>query len=311
MSRISLDGQVSIVTGSGAGLGRAYALDLAGRGAAVVVNDVAPERADAVVAEIEAAGGRAAPSYDSVVDRDGARAIVQTAVDRFGTVDAVVNNAGDMRNGWFDDLTADDFDSVIAVHIGGCFHVTQAAWPILRDKGYGRVVMVSSNAGLWAMQGLANYSAAKGGVYGLGRALAVEGREHGILVNILLPGAATAIAAGSPVPDYEKSFRKELREVFSPRRAAEAVAPLVTYLASSSCTVTGETYSAVAGRFARAFVAVTDGWFADDYMGVTAEDIRDHFDEINDRSTFHVPVNLFDEYETIAPMLGVAPVKSR
>jgi NAD(P)-dependent dehydrogenase (short-subunit alcohol dehydrogenase family) len=311
VSRITLEGQVAIVTGSGAGLGRAYALDLAARGAAVVVNDFVQERADAVVAEIEAAGGRAAPSYDSVVDRKGARAIVDVAVERFGTVDAVVNNAGNMRNGWFEELTVEDFDSLIGVHVGGCFHVSQAAWPILREKGYGRVVMISSNAGLWAMQGLANYAAAKGAVYALGRALAVEGRELGILVNNVLPGAATEIAAGSPVPGYEQSFRKELRDVFSPRRAAESVAPLVTYLASRACEVTGETYSAVAGRYARAIVAIADGWFVDDHLSVTAEDIAEHFDEINDASSFNVPFDLFDEYETIAERLGVSPAVRR
>jgi NAD(P)-dependent dehydrogenase (short-subunit alcohol dehydrogenase family) len=305
MSRVSLAGQVAITTGSGAGLGRAFALDFARHGAAVVVNDFVPERADEVVAEIQLEGATAVASYDSVADRDGARAIVQTAVDHFGTVDALVNNAGNMRNGWFEDLTPGDLESVLSVHIGGCFHVTQAAWPILRENGYGRVVMVSSAGGLWAMQGISNYAAAKGGVYGLGRALAFEGREHGILVNMQLPGAATTLASASPVPDYEKYFRAELREVIAPRRAAESVAPLVTYLVSNSCTVTGETFSGVAGRYARAFVAVTDGWFVDDYSGVTADDIAEHFDEISDPTTYHVPFGLFDEYEAIGLKLGV------
>jgi NAD(P)-dependent dehydrogenase (short-subunit alcohol dehydrogenase family) len=311
MSRISLEGQVAIVTGSGAGLGRSYALDLARRGAAVVVNDFARERADEVVAEIEAEGGRAAASYDSVADKEGGKAIVQRAVDNFGTLDVLVNNAGNMRNGWFEDLTTEDLQGVLAVHVGGCWHVTQAAWPILREKGYGRIVMVSSAGGLWAMQGISNYSAAKGGVYGLGRALAIEGKPHGILVNILLPGAATTLAVGSPVPDYAKNFRTELSDAIAPRRSAEAVAPLVSYLASSACTVTGETYSAVAGRFARVVVAVTDGWFVDDYESVTAEDVAEHFDEISDPSKYHVPFSLYDEYEAIGPMLGVPPAAGR
>lgn len=305
MPDVSMEGQVAIVTGSGAGLGRSYALDLAARGASVVVNDFDRARADGVVGEIEAAGGVAAASYDSVADAEGARAIVQTALDRFGTVDALVNNAGNMRNGWFEDLTKDDLDAVLAVHIGGCFSVTQAAWPVLRAKGYGRVVMVSSAGGLWAMQGISNYSAAKGGVYGLGRALAFEGREHGILVNMLLPGAATTIAAGSPVPDYDRHFRPELRDAILPRRAVESVTPMVTYLASSACTLTGETFSAVAGRYARAFVAVTDGWFVDEAGEVTAEDIAEHLDEICDESLYHVPFSLYEEYEAIGPKLGV------
>jgi NAD(P)-dependent dehydrogenase (short-subunit alcohol dehydrogenase family) len=307
MTSISLEGQVAVITGSGAGLGRSYALEFARRGAAVVVNDVVPQRADAVLAEIEAAGGRAVATHDSVADRDGARAIVQAAVDSFGTVDVVVNNAGNMRNGWFEALTPEDLDAVVSVHIGGCFYVSQAAWPIMRAQGYGRIVMVSSAGGLWAMHGIANYAAAKGGVYGLGRALADEGREHGILVNMLLPAAASTITADSPVPEYEKHYREELRNAITPRRVTETVEPLVTYLASSACTVTGETFSAVAGRYARAFVAVTDGWLADDHLGVTAEDVAEHFEEIVDASTYHVPFNLFDEYEAVGRRLGVAP----
>ena len=209
MNRVSLERQVAIVTGSGAGLGRAYALELADRGAAVVVNDVSRERADDTVAEIERAGGRAVASYDSVADADGARAIVERAVDAFGTVDAVVNNAGTMRNNWFEDQTAEDLQAMLSVHVGGCFFVTQAAWPIMREKRYGRVVMIGSAGGMWSMQMIANYAAAKGGVYGLGRALAFEGRDHGICVNVLLPGAATTISG--PIAEYERHFRAELR----------------------------------------------------------------------------------------------------
>ena len=306
MSRISLEDRVAIVTGSGAGLGRAYAVDLAARGAAVVINDVASERADDTVAEIERTGGRAVACYDSVADVAGARAIVGRAVEAFGTVDILVNNAGTMRNGWFEELTSDDLEAMLAVHVRGCFFVTQAAWPILREKGYGRVVMVGSAGGMWSMQVISNYAAAKGGVYGLGRALAFEGRELGINVNVLLPGAATTIG-GAPIPGYERYFRAELREVIGPRRAAEAVAPIVSYLSSAECTVTGETFSAVAGRFARVIVGVTEGWFAEDPLGVTAEDIAEHFDVICDTSTYHLPGSLFDEYETLAERLGVAP----
>jgi NAD(P)-dependent dehydrogenase (short-subunit alcohol dehydrogenase family) len=304
MSRISLERQVAIVTGSGAGLGRAYALELADRGAAVVVNDVSRERADDTVAEIERGGGRAVASYDSVADADGARAIVARAVDAFGTVDAVVNNAGTMRNNWFEDQSAEDLQAMLSVHIGGCFFVTQAAWPIMREKHYGRVVMVGSAGGMWSMQMIANYAAAKGGVYGLARALAFEGRDHGISVNTLLPGAATTITGG-PIADYDRHFRAELKAVVAPRRAAEAVAPMVTYLSSSACTVSGETYSAVAGRFARVLVGVNDGWMADDHLSVTPEDVAEHFAQISDPTTYHLPTSLFDEYETLASRLGV------
>jgi NAD(P)-dependent dehydrogenase (short-subunit alcohol dehydrogenase family) len=305
MPGVSMEGRVAIVTGSGAGLGRGYALDLAKRGASVVVNDVVRERADSVAEEIEAAGGVVAVSYSSVADEDGAQAVVQTALDRFGTVDAIVNNAGNMRNGWFEELTKADLDQVLAVHIGGCFYVSQAAWPVLKEKGYGRIVMVGSAGGMWAMQGIANYSAAKGGVYGLGRALAFEGVDHGILVNVLLPGAASTIAAESPVPDYARYFRPELREAIMERRIVEAVVPMVSFLASSECTMTGETFSAVAGRFARAFVAVTDGWLVADETHVSAEDIADHLGEICDETRYTVPRSLYDEYEAIGSRLGV------
>jgi NAD(P)-dependent dehydrogenase (short-subunit alcohol dehydrogenase family) len=311
MARISMDGKVAIVTGSGQGLGRAHALDLARHGAAVVVNDVARDLADGVVAEIDAAGGRAVASYGSVSDVQGARSIVEAAVSSFGTVDAVVCNAGTMRNGWFEELTPEDLESQLAVHIGGCFFVTQAAWPVMREKRYGRVVLTSSSGGLWAMMCIANYAAAKGGVYGLGRALAFEGRAHGINVNILLPGANTSIAGNSagqaPVPDYDEHYRPELRAAIGPRRQAASVSPLVTYLCSDACTVTGETISSVAGRYARILVGITDGWFAQDHLHVTADDIAEHFDEICDPTTYTLPKSLFDQYEAIGPLLGVPP----
>jgi NAD(P)-dependent dehydrogenase (short-subunit alcohol dehydrogenase family) len=305
MPNISLDGRVTIVTGSGAGLGRAYAHAIGARGSAVVVNDVSRERADQVVAEIKSAGGDAAPSYDSVADRDGGRGVVQAALDAFGTVDAVVNNAGIMRNGWFEDIEPDELDAVLATHVGGCFWVTQAAWPVLKDKQGGRVLMVGSSGGLWAMQAISNYAAAKGGVYGLARALAFEGRDHGILVNTLLPGAATAIASGSPIPDYARYMPPGLGPVLAERRTPESVAPMVTYLVSEACQVTGETFSAVAGKYARAIVGVTEGWFAADQDAVTPEDIAEHFEEICDTSTYRLPESLYDEYRYLAPHLGV------
>ncbi len=306
MSAISFEGQVAIVTGSGAGLGRAYAHELARRGAAVVVNDFAPDRADAVVAEIEAEGGRAVASYDSVSEADSSAAIVTAAVDTFGTIDIIVNNAGTMRNAMFEDQTADDLNQMLAVHTGGCFNVTHAAWRLMQAKKYGRVLMIGSAGGTWAMQALANYAAAKGGVYGLARALAFEGRDHGINVNVLLPGAATTIA-GDPIPGYERYFREELRDVVGPRRTPESVAPMVAYLVSRECELTGETFSAVAGRYARVIVGVTEGWFAQDQQSVTPDDIAEHLTEICDTTTYTLPASLYDEYEAIGLRLGVPP----
>lgn len=300
---LDLTGRVAIVTGAGAGLGRAYALELSRRGASVVVNDLAGERADAVVEEIAQAGGHAVATSASVTDRPGGQAIVAAAVAAFGTVDVVVANAGAMRNGYFEEQTPEDLDAMLSVHVGGAFWVTQAAWPILRAKGYGRVVLTSSAAGIWGMHAVTNYAAAKGGVYALGRALAFEGREHGIAVNVLLPGASTGISVHKPVPDYARYFPDELGPSLKPRRTTESVAPFVAYLASAACSVSAETFSAVAGRYARVLVAVTDGWFADDLADVTVEAIAEHFGEICDASTFHLPGSVFDEYRAMGPRL--------
>jgi NAD(P)-dependent dehydrogenase (short-subunit alcohol dehydrogenase family) len=309
MDQVTLADQVAIVTGAGRGLGRSHSLELARRGAAIVVNDLSREYADEVVAAIEAGGGRAAPSYDSVATPEGAAGIVSTARERFGTVDAVVNNAGFMRNGWFEDLTAEGLRSLLAVHIEGSFYVTQAAWPTMREKGYGRVVMTSSAGGMFAMEGESNYAAAKGGCYGLMKALAYEGADHGILVNAILPMATTTIAADDPIPEYGERYPADVREFLAPRRTTDLVSPLVAYLTSPACTVNSEAFSAGFGRFARVFVGETRGWAPADLESVTAENIAEHLDEIRDRDDYTVPANIFDEVKYIAAMLGMTAAR--
>jgi NAD(P)-dependent dehydrogenase (short-subunit alcohol dehydrogenase family) len=309
MDQLTLTDQVAIVTGAGRGLGRAHSLELARRGAAVVVNDISREYADEVVAEIEAAGGAAAPSYDSVATPESAEAIVGVALEQFGTVDAVVNNAGFMRNGYFEDLTPERLKSLLAVHIEGSFYVTQAAWPIMREKGYGRVVMTSSAGGLFAFAGESNYAAAKGGAYGLMKALAFEGAQHGILVNAILPMATTTITADDPVPDYEKYYPSDVRDFLAPRRTTEMVAPLVAYLCSRACAVSSEAFSAGFGRYARVFVGETRGWVASDPESITAEDVLEHLEEIRDRDDYTVPANIFDEVKYIAAALGMTAAR--
>jgi NAD(P)-dependent dehydrogenase (short-subunit alcohol dehydrogenase family) len=305
MEAVDFEGRVVVLTGAGRGLGRAYAVELARRGAAVVVNDVAGEHAADVVAEIEAAGGTAVACDDSVAEEAGAQAIVGAALARFGAVDAVINNAGFMRNGYLEELAPADLDSVLAVHVRGTFLVTRAAWPVLRRRGGGRVVMTSSAGGLFAMQGESNYAAAKAGVYGLCKALAFEGREHGIGVNAVLPMATTRIEAQDPVPDYDRNYPPGLREALSPRRAVEAVVPLVAFLASRACAVTGEAFSAGFGRYARVFVGEAPGWVAPDALAVRAEDVLAHLDEIRDVDGFAVPGSIYDEVRFIAARLGV------
>ena len=227
MSEVRFDGQVVIVTGAGRGLGRTYGELFARLGASVVINDLSRQRADETVAAIEQAGHRAVASYDSVDTPDGAAAIVASATEHFGAVDAVVNNAGTMLNGYFEELSADDLRDQLSVHVTGSFLVTQAAWPLMRGKGGGRVVMTCSSGGLFAMPGECNYAAAKGGVYGLMKALAAEGAEHGILVNAVLPMASTLIAVDRPVPGYEERYPAGIAEALAPRRTTDAVAPMV------------------------------------------------------------------------------------
>jgi NAD(P)-dependent dehydrogenase (short-subunit alcohol dehydrogenase family) len=301
---ISFHEQVVIVTGAGRGLGRAYALELARRGAAVIVNDLAQQYADETVADIERAGGRAAPSLDSVSTPEGAKAIVATAVERFGAVHALINNAGFMRNGYFENLTAEGLHELLDVHIGGAFFVTQAAWPVMREQGYGRVVMTSSAGGMFAMQGEANYAAAKAGVYGLAKALASEGEPHGIRVNTVLPMAATTIASDDPVPGHAERYPHEAAELLVPRRKPEAVAPIVVYLASRACALTGEAFSAGFGRYARVFVGEAPGWVAADADAVTTEEIAGHLDDIRSEEGYVVPADIYDEVRLIASTLG-------
>jgi NAD(P)-dependent dehydrogenase (short-subunit alcohol dehydrogenase family) len=300
---ITFDGQVVIITGAGQGLGRAYALELGRRGAAVVVNDVGgldePEgpAADAVVATIEADGGTAGASYDTVATPDGGRAIVDTALEHFGTVDAVVHNAGVWRNVLYDEMTVDQLDPVLDVHLRGAFFVTQPAWPIMKDKGYGRLVLTSSSAGAFGREAGANYVASKAGVLGLGRALALEGAEHGILANCILP-----IAPFGRKGPVRPELSAQITNSGLPKFAAgpEQVAPMVAYLASRACTVSGEAFSAGGGRYARMFLGVADGWLGPADAVATAEDIEEHLDEIEDfRGGFAVPASAWDELRDI------------
>ena len=302
---VTLEGRVVLVTGAGRGLGRAYSLELARRGAALVVNDVSREHAEAVVAEVEALGAPVVVSADSVATPGGASAMVRAALDAFGGLDAVVNNAGLMRNGYVEDLEVEDLDAVVEVHLRGSWLVTRAAWPALRARGGGRVVMTSSAGGLFAMQAESNYAAAKAGIYGLTRALAFEGREHGIGVNAVLPMATSRLEAQQPVPDYERHYPAGVREARAPRRLTEAVAPLVAFLCSGACSVTGEAFSAGFGRFARVFVGETPGWVAADPAAVRAEDVAEHLEEIRDLDGFAVPASIYDEVRFIAASLGV------
>jgi NAD(P)-dependent dehydrogenase (short-subunit alcohol dehydrogenase family) len=284
MPVISLDGQVAVVTGSGRGLGRSYALELARRGAAVVVNDLAgSESATAVVAEIKRAGGE--------------------ALDRFGRLDILVNNAGMLRNGLFEDLTDAQIDEILDVHLKGVFYVAQPAFRVMREAGYGRVVNVSSNTS-FGMTGLINYAAAKAGIVGLTKSLALEGTEHGILVNCVMPNARTPIMVDDPIPGFEDDVRfVEAFKGVSDRFEPELIAPLLAFLASPNCTLTGEVLSSLGGRYARVFYGVTEGWMSPPGTAVTAEQIEDHLEQITSAQEFFIATQIRDEFEAVAARL--------
>ncbi len=254
------EGKVVIITGAGQGLGKAHALEFAKRGAKVVVNDLggsvdgsgAGDAADQVVSEIEAAGGTAIANKASVSDRAGAQSIVDDAVSAFGTVDIVINNAGILRDKSFKKMTLDEWDLVINVHLNGTAYVTHAAWPILYEKNYGRIVFTSSGSGIWGNFGQANYGAAKMGMLGLMNVLAIEGRSKNVHVNCLAPGAATRMTATVPGrPDFDPDNPP-------PERSPSLVTPAVVYMASEAAP-TGKVFQASGGNFSVAAMYSNDG----------------------------------------------------
>ena len=281
---VRFDNRVAIVTGAGNGLGRSHALLLASRGAKVVVNDPgaavdgkggAHTPADKVVDEIKAAGGVAVANYDSVADAKSAANIVKTAVDSFGTVDIVVNNAGVLRDKTFHNMTTDDFDFVVKVHFLGTAYVTHAAWPILRAKAYGRVVVTSSNSGIYGTFGQANYGGAKLAVVGFMNALRLEGQKYNIMMNALAPIAATRMTdALMPAPVLEKL-------------KPEFVSPMVAYLCSEQCQRTGDIWSAGGGTFARIEYREAEGLRISG-RAPTVEDVMENIDKIADVSASRV-----------------------
>ncbi len=302
MNDVRLDGDVAIVTGSGRGLGRAHALELARRGARVVVNDVDAAAAAEVVSEIGDAGGTAVVCTESAAGYDGTAAIVEHALDAFEDLTVLVNNAGVFPLGHFEELTPEALTDTVNVHLLGYFWLTQHAWRVFVRKGYGRVVMTSSSAGLFANPGLANYAAVKAGVYGLGRALASEGATVGIKVNTILPSGATKPDLASPLADFDQQF-PDIDRALHGRRSPALVSPLVAYLASRQCAVNGATFTALGGRYAGVFAGVTDGWLPRHVEEASAEAIRDHLDEIMDLASFTVPASTMDEINGVAARL--------
>lgn len=285
------EGDVAVVTGAGRGIGRAHALELARRGARVVVNDLPDAPADEVVAEIRAAGGEAVANNDSVTTEAGGESIVEQAVDTFGRIDIVVNNAGIVRDAMFHRLTADQLDQVLAVHLVGAVNVTRAAWRHLRAQGYGRVVNTTSASGLFGNPGQANYGAAKAGVYGLTRVLALEGKRSGIAVNAVAPAAATRMNA---------ELLGERAGLLDPA----AIAPVVAFLAHRSCGLTGQVLSAGGGHVSAVLVNVTRGITEPE---LTAEALRDRIAEVLDPAGAAAPRHVGDDLKLLFAALDPAP----
>ncbi|MGE0384123.1 MAG: SDR family NAD(P)-dependent oxidoreductase [Gammaproteobacteria bacterium] len=313
MNDIRFDGRVAIVTGAGSGLGRDYALDLAARGAAVVVNDLgtdplgnrlsgvtARSPADRVVEQITQAGGRAVACYESCATRAGGTAIVDAAMEAFGRVDILIHNAGFLKNAPFEDLTDAQIDAILGVHLMAGFYVGQPAYRVMKQQGYGRIVLVSSASGVFGCEWQANYAAAKTGLVGLVNVLALEGAKHGILANGLLPCGASRLGQGeNEWPPYFRAQAPQGFEVIGPAIHNDFVVPMVTWLASERCTTTRALYSATGGRFARVFIGEVKGWLADQQHPPRAEDIERHLAEIDDTRAFDIPASMFDEFVPI------------
>src|SRR6478736_2405191 len=275
MTELRFDGRVAVVTGAGRGLGRSYALLLASKGAKVVVNDtggsltgdgVDTGPADEVVREINAAGGEAVASTESVATPAGGIAIIQTALDHYGGIDVLVHNAGTVRRAPLAEMSYEDFDALLDVHLRGAFHVVRPAFPLMHDAHYGRIVLTSSIGGLYGNHDVANYAAAKAGIIGLTNVVALEGAAEGVRCNAIVPGAVTRMAEGLDTSAY-------------PPMGSDLVAPAVGWLAHETCSVTGEMFVAIAGRVARAFIAETPGVYQPSW---SIEDIAANIDAIRD-----------------------------
>ncbi|MCH7478098.1 MAG: SDR family oxidoreductase [SAR324 cluster bacterium] len=299
MSDIRFDNRVAIVTGAGGGLGREHALLLGRRGAKVVVNDLGgavdgsgsgQTMADQVVEEIRAAGGEAIANYDSVTTPEGGEAIVKAALDAFGSVDIVINNAGILRDKSFPKLTTEELESVLGVHLRGAFHVSQPAFREMKEREYGRLVFTTSNAGIFGNFGQTNYGAAKAGLVGLSNVLAIEGMKYNIKSNVIAPMAKSRMT---------EALLGSLGDVLDPA----LVSPMVAYLASEQCAVTHEVFSAGAGRYARVFIGLAPGWVAPRGAVPEPEAIAEHLEQIRATEGFFIPGSAGEELEILMKQL--------
>ncbi|MFN8204288.1 MAG: SDR family NAD(P)-dependent oxidoreductase [Solirubrobacteraceae bacterium] len=310
MIDLDLADRVAIVTGAGAGLGRSYAIALADRGAKVVVNDLGaqvdgagsdPSRADGVVAEIAARGGTAVAEPSSVATPEGGEAIVQRALDEFGQVDILVNNAGNIELSSFAKLDVRAISTIMDVHLGAAFYVTQPAYRAMLPRKRGSIVFTTSGVATFGNLGASVYGAAKGGIIGLLHVLKLEAARHGIRVNAVAPMAQTRLAADVDLSEYGAASAQAV--------SPDLVAPAVVYLASDACELTGEVWSVGSGSVSRLFVGRTAGYFKhpDAEGPLTAEEIAEHVDEIQDLTGFDLPPTWPAEWEMVLQRLRTTP----
>jgi NAD(P)-dependent dehydrogenase (short-subunit alcohol dehydrogenase family) len=299
MSEIRYDGRVAVITGAGGGLGKTYACLLASRGASVVVNDLGgaadgtgggSSMADQTVKEIGEKGGKAVANYDSVSTPEGGEAIVRAALDNFGKVDIVINNAGILRDKSFAKLEPKDLEAVLDVHLKGAFYVSQPAFRAMKERNYGRIVFTSSGAGIFGNFGQTNYGAAKMGLVGLSNVLAVEGAKNNIKCNVIAPIARTRLTesllgplAGALDPSY--------------------VTPLVAYLVSEQCQLTHEIFDVGGGRYARVWIALGKGWTAPRGQPPSPEEIAANLSQIRSTEGYTIPDSVAGETQAIAEAL--------
>jgi NAD(P)-dependent dehydrogenase (short-subunit alcohol dehydrogenase family) len=286
----NFEGRAAVITGAGRGIGRAYALLLASRGARVVVNDLGGSIqgtgdddavAFSVAAEIGAAGGSAIADSSDVASPAGAQAVIDAAVENFGRLDILINNAGIIKWAGLPEVDQANVERHLAVHVLGSFNTTRAAWPHMVEQGYGRIVMTTSS-GIFGLPKNLSYATAKAAVIGLTRSLATTSEAHGIRVNCIAPAAMTRMAGPAAETDEPGAT--------SPM-SPDLVAPLVAFLAHEACPVNGEVYAAGAGRFSRIFIATTPGYVTPD---PTIENVAENWQLINEEEGYSIPTDLPD-----------------